>query len=108
MTDHLEDEAAPVEGRRGWQEDVQKRVSGLKQVRLPVADLEQNMSLFLELVSRLFRQMDRQMGADAAMKLDEVELAVEISAEGEVKLIAGGKAAGKGAIRLKFKRVDSE
>jgi hypothetical protein len=40
------------------------------------------------------------------MCLDEVELAVEISAEGEVKLVAGGKAAGRGAITLKFKRAE--
>jgi hypothetical protein len=37
-----------------------------------------------------------------------VELAVEISAEGEVKLIASAKATAKGAIKLKFKRVEAK
>ncbi|MDF5711051.1 MAG: hypothetical protein PUP90_26115 [Nostoc sp. S4] len=39
------------------------------------------------------------------MQLDEIELSVEISTEGEVKLIGNGaKAVSKGAIKLKFKR----
>jgi hypothetical protein len=40
------------------------------------------------------------------MCLDEIELSVEIGAEGEIRLIgSGAKANGKGAIKLKFKRV---
>jgi hypothetical protein len=35
-------------------------------------------------------------------KPDEVELWVDISKEGEVKLVAGGKATGKRAITLEF------
>jgi hypothetical protein len=42
------------------------------------------------------------------MQLNEVELLVEISAEGEIKLVAGGKAAGKGAITLKFGRIPTK
>lgn len=102
-----EEEAEPIDGQRGWQDEVRKRVAGLKQVKLPVADLEQNMGQFLRLVGRLFRQVDQEISPESGMKLDEVELSVEISGEGEVKLVAGGKAAGKGAIRLKFKRIDA-
>ena len=64
------------------------------------------MAQFLQLVGRLFKQVDQQIGVESGMKLDEVELSVEISGEGEVKLIAGGKATGKGAITLKFTRAD--
>jgi hypothetical protein len=99
--------AEPIEGQRGWGEEVRKRVSGLKEVQLPVSQLEQNMNQFLQLIGRLFKQVDQQIGSESDMKLDEVELSVEIGAEGEVKLVAGGKATGKGAITLKFKRSDS-
>jgi hypothetical protein len=71
-------------------------------------------------VSRLFRQAERQaeqeqrsqpsqtgVAPPSRLKLDQVELAIEITAGGEIKLIAGGaKADAKGAIKLKFKRVE--
>ena len=85
-----------------------KRITSLNEVWLPVSQLEQNMNQFLQLVGRLFKQVDQQTCAESDMKLDEVELSVEISGEGEVKLVAGGKAAGKGAIKLKFKRSDAK
>lgn len=66
------------------------------------------MNQFLQLISRLFKQVDQQISSDSDMKLDEVELSVEVSGEGEVKLVAGGKATGKGAIKLKFKRSDAK
>ncbi len=88
--------------------------------RLSVTELEQKMSQFLTVVGRLFRQAEQQAQLTAAdpiangpaagkksrLKLDEVEMAIEITASGEVKLIAGGKAEAKGSIKLKFKRVD--
>jgi hypothetical protein len=97
----------PIEGQRGWGEEVRKRLSSLKEVKLPVSQLEQNMTEFLHLVGRLFKQVDQHIGSESDMKLDEVELSIEISGEGEIKLVAGGKATGKGAITLKFKRSDS-
>ena len=51
-----------------------------------------NMAQVLHLVRRLFKQVDQQIGSESGMKLDEVELSVEISGEGEVKLMAGDKA----------------
>lgn len=104
VTDETDETSAPIEGQRGWREEIHKHISNVKEVRLPVAQLEQNMNQFLQLVGRLFKQVDQQIGSESDVTLDEVELAVEISAEGEVKLVAGGKAAGKGAIKLKFKR----
>lgn len=107
VTDETDETSVPIEGEKGWGEEVRKRIASLKEVKLPIAQLEQNMNQFLQLVGRLFKQVDQQIGSDSDMKLDEVELAVEISGEGEVKLVAGGKAAGKGAIKLKFKRSDA-
>jgi len=104
VTDEATETFVPIEGEKGWGEEVRKRISSLKEVRLPVAQLEQNMTQFLRLIGRLFKQVDQEIGSESGMKLDEVELSVEISGEGEVKLVAGGKAAGKGAIKLKFKR----
>ncbi|MBD2460663.1 hypothetical protein H6G89_06360 [Oscillatoria sp. FACHB-1407] len=108
VTEEADEISVPVEGQRGWGEEVRKRISSLKEVRLPVAQLEQNMSQFLRLIGRLFKQVDQEIGSESGMKLDEVELSVEISGEGEVKLVAGGKAAGKGAIKLKFTRSDKQ
>jgi hypothetical protein len=106
VTDDADETSAPIDGEKGWREEVGKRIASLKEVRLPVSQLEQNMNQFLQLVGRLFKQVDQQIGAESDMKLDEVELSVEVSGEGEVKLVAGGKVAGKGAIKLKFKRSD--
>ncbi|MDQ2097075.1 MULTISPECIES: hypothetical protein [Microcoleaceae] len=108
VTDEADEASVPIEGQRGWGEEVRKRISSLKEVRLPVAQLEQNMAQFLHLIGRLFKQVDREIGSESGMKLDEVELSVEISGEGEVKLVAGGKATGKGAIKLKFTRLDKK
>jgi hypothetical protein len=104
VTDEIDEAVVPIDGQKGWGEEVRKRISNLKEVRLPVSQLEQNMTQFLHLIGRLFKQVDQQIGSESDMKLDEVELSVEISGEGEVKLVAGGKAAGKGAITLKFTR----
>lgn len=108
LTEEADEISVPIEGQRGWGEEVRKRISSLKEVRLPVAQLEQNMTQFLRLIGRLFKQVDQEIGSESGMKLDEVELSVEISGEGEVKLVAGGKAAGKGAIKLKFTRSDKQ
>ena len=80
--------------------------SGEKSVRVSVYKLEREMTSFLQIVGRLFYQAEVQAASQKpGMQLDEIELSVEISASGEVKLIGSGvKADGKGAIKLKFKR----
>jgi hypothetical protein len=84
------DETAPVEGQRGWGEDIHQ------------------MAGFLSMVGRLFQQADQQMHSPSVLQpsiqLSEIELSVEIGVRGEVKLVAGGEASGKGAIKLKFTR----
>jgi hypothetical protein len=55
----------------------------------------------LNVVGELFGQADQQTG----MKLNEVELSVEINAEGQVSLVGnGGKLGNTGGITLKFIR----
>ena len=102
------DETAPMEGQRGWGEDIRKRASALVEVRLDPSVLEGQMAGFLSMVGRLFQQADQQMqspsGLQPSIQLSEIELSVEIGAKGEVKLVAGGEASGKGAIKLKFTR----
>ncbi|MCY7275236.1 MAG: hypothetical protein LH702_16245 [Phormidesmis sp. CAN_BIN44] len=97
----------PIEGKRGWGEEVQQRVLAAR--KISVTELETRMSHFLGVVNRLFNQAEAQAAqlptAKPGMKLDEIELAIEITGGGEIKLIAGGKAEAKGAIKLKFKRV---
>jgi hypothetical protein len=115
-----EDEVAPTSGitpKGGMFDDAAAKVAGKLAAarRISVVELEQKMSLFLGVVGRLFRQAERQANLTAAdqpagktshLQLDEVEMSIEITAGGEVKLIAGGKAETKGSIKLKFKRVD--
>jgi hypothetical protein len=100
MTEDIE--SSDIEGQRNWSQNIQKRLS--KAAEIPVSLLEQNMNHFLELVRRIFQQIDQRVATSSDLCLDEVELQVEISGKGEVKLFAGGELAGKGVITLKFKR----
>lgn len=91
-----------IDGQRGWG-NVRQRLTRVAEI--PVSVLEQNMNRLLQVVGRLFRQVDQQVGAQSNLALDEVTLQVEISGKGEVKLFAGGEATGKGVITLKFKQL---
>ncbi len=73
-------------------------------VAISAEKLEQEMTSFLQVVGRVFEKADHK-ATTSGMELDEVQLSVEISGEGEVKLLgSGAKAAGKGAITLTFRR----
>ncbi len=63
----------PIDGEKGWREEVTKRISSLKEVKLPVSQLEENMNQFLQLIGRLFKQVDQQVGTESDMKLEKVE-----------------------------------
>ena len=76
VTDETDEASALINGEKGWLEEVSKRITSLKEVRLPVSQLEQNMNQFLQLVGRLFKQVDQQVVAESDMKLDKVELSV--------------------------------
>ena len=92
----------PVRGQKGWGAEVRKKLGNV--ARVPATLLEENMNRFLQFIGRLFKKVDQQIGTDSDMKLDEVELSIEISSRGEIKLVAGAE--GKSAITLKFKRVE--
>jgi hypothetical protein len=84
-------------------------ISKEQSIKASVSELEQKMSHFLRAVGRIFQQAEQQTPDSSCMQLDEIELSVEISGEGEIKLMGtGGKAGGKGAITLKFKRINSQ
>ncbi len=75
-----------------------------KRTQLKSSDLKRNMSEFLEVVEEAFEKAEKP---SSRMRLEELELAVEINGEAEVSLLgSGGKAGTKGAITLKFKRRD--
>jgi hypothetical protein len=116
MVSDEEEAEMPVSGAKGggnFRSGVMDKLAATR--RLSVVELEQKMGQFLLVVGRLFRQAEQQAqmtataqssGKTSHLQLDEVEMSIEITASGEVKLIAGGKAEAKGSIKLKFKRVD--
>jgi hypothetical protein len=74
-------------------------------VKVSAQKLEQEMSHFLQVIANVFNSAEQQAQFTCGIQLDEIELSIEISAEGQVKLIgSGAKAAGKGAITLTFRR----
>ncbi|BCL34847.1 hypothetical protein [Nostoc sp. MS1] len=97
-----------VNNKRGWREDVPTDTTSRgvgDAVKVSAETLEQNMTNFLQVVGRLFSRAEKQADTNSGLKLEEIELSIEISGEGEVKLIGNGaKAGGKGAIKLTFKR----
>lgn len=73
-----------------------------QRVPLDAVALKTQMSGLLQVVSDIFEQTTQQH----ELLLDEVELSVEINAQGQVSLMGnGGSLSNKGAIKLKFKRV---
>jgi len=87
------------ENTRSWLEETAKTVP------IPIDELEKKMNHFLNATARIFRQADEQAQDVSGLKLAEINLTIEISAEGEVRLLgSGGKIGGNGAISLTFKR----
>ena len=72
-----------------------------KRVPLDAKALKVQMQGMLSVVNELFDQTIAQTG----LQLNEVELSVEINAEGQLSLVGnGGKLGNKGGIKLKFVR----
>lgn len=108
VTDDTLQTSVDMRETRSW-ESPSEPPSGHKAKEITVEKLEQEMSHFLQVVSRLFNRAEQEAAKKPGMQLNEIELSVEISAEGKVMLIGtGAKAAGKGAITLKFKRAELE
>lgn len=77
-------------------------------VKVSAEKLEQEMTRFLQILGKVFSQAEAQAKGNTAMQLNQIELSVEISGEGEVKLLGSGvKGGGKSAIKLTFKRKES-
>ncbi len=75
--------------------------SPFKAVSIGADALKDQMTNLLEVVQHVFDQPLSRL----ALTLDEVELSVEISSEGEVRVFgSGGKLGGNGAIKMVFKR----
>jgi hypothetical protein len=80
-----------------------------KDSRINAGMLAKQMSHFVGVISGVFTDVQKQIATQGELQLDEITLTVEISSEAEIKLLGtGGKAAGKGAIELKFKRSSSQ
>jgi hypothetical protein len=78
-------------------------VAQLKQVS--VQKLEQELSNFLRIVSGIFDRAENAISQETGVKLAEIELSVEITGEGDIKLLGTGiKAGTKGGLTLKFKK----
>ncbi len=99
----------PVDTRetRSWESPSEPPSRHKAAKEITVEKLEQEMTHFLQVVGRLFSRAEQEAARKPGMQLDEIELSVEISGEGKVMLVGtGAKAAGKGAITLKFKRAE--
>jgi hypothetical protein len=91
-----------------WTKSVTSAVGATKAVQVSTQKLEAEMTKFLQIVSKLFSRAEKQVNPQSGLKLDEIEVSVEINGEGEVKLLGtGGKAGTKGGITLRFKRTDA-
>ncbi len=67
-----------------------------------VDKLKREMKAFLLAMREILAEAE---APNSKMQLEEVDLSVEINGEGQVRLLGiGGKAGGKGAMTLKFKR----
>ena len=73
--------------------------------RVSVHKLETELSKFLQIIGGLFNRAQEQANQQTGLKLDEIELSVEITGEGEIKLLGTGISTGTtGGIKLKFKK----
>ena len=98
------EEVAP-DGEKGWGDEVRRKLASRKEIKLSTKDLEENMTGFLGIIDRVFEKAEQStLSKHKKMQLDEIEMLVEISGKGEFKLVAGGEIAGKGALKMKFKR----
>lgn len=97
-----------VEGSRG-SEDVgggfglvqQTKRTLYQRVQVDVEDLKREIGNLLAVVGTVFDQARNAAG----LSLEEVELSIEVSSEGQISILgSGGKISGSGGIRLSFKR----
>ena len=94
--------SSDIGGRLG--EKVSSPVAATERSQVDVSKLKLEMQGFLKAMREMLDEADPP---SAKIRLDEVELSVEINGEGQVSLFGVGcKAGGKGAMTFKFKRKD--
>jgi hypothetical protein len=77
------------------------RKSLTQRVQISADELKRQIGNLLAVVGDVFDQSRAETG----LFLDEVELSIEISSEGQISILgSGGKIEGKGGIKLSFKR----
>ena len=77
------------------------RKSLTQRVQISADELKRQIGNLLTVVGDVFDQSRAETG----IVLDEVELSIEISSEGQISILgSGGKVEGKGGIKLSFKR----
>lgn len=86
-----------------FRQRVKEQISTFVEERVPLdaAALREQLNGLLKILGDVSDKASQQSG----LQLDEVELAVEITGEGQVNILGNsGKLGNKGAIKLKFKR----
>jgi hypothetical protein len=63
--------------------------------------LKERMSNFVQMMSKIFKEIQP---IDVEITLDKIEISVEMTAKGEIRLIAAGGMETKGAIKLTLKQ----
>jgi hypothetical protein len=108
VTEELQTSAP--EGQRGWQGNnpfSEPRLNGTPQTKhtpVPLLTLAQNMTHLLQQVEHMFKDTKQSITGLTSIELNEVELEIEINAEGQISLLgSGSKVGGKGTMTLKFK-----
>nr|WP_294522372.1 hypothetical protein [uncultured Rhodopila sp.] len=77
------------------------RKSLTQRVQIDAEDLKRQIGNLTSVVTDVFDQTRTETG----LSLDQVELSIEVSSEGQVSILGtGGKLEGKGGIKLSFKR----
>nr|WP_294506583.1 hypothetical protein [uncultured Rhodopila sp.] len=77
------------------------RKSLTQRVQIDAEDLKRQIGNLTSVVTDVFDQARGETG----LSLDQVELSIEVSSEGQVSILgSGGKLEGKGGIKLSFKR----
>lgn len=79
----------------------QTRKSLTQRVQINADDLKREIGNLLAVVGDVFDQARSEVG----LSLEEVELSIEVSSEGQISILgSGGKISGTGGIKLSFKR----
>ncbi|MEO1209617.1 MAG: hypothetical protein AAFX78_08755 [Cyanobacteria bacterium J06638_20] len=116
-TEEMVEEAIDIEGERGGTRDIGggfglpnttehiteavRTVTRRRRVSLDAQALKAQVESMLAIMNDVFTQADAQTG----LRLDEVELSVEINAEGQLSIVGnGGKLGNTGGMKLKFTR----